>query len=77
MNVIMNKLNFLASKFFLIRIYKYYVIDSIIIVKKYGFKELLKQRGLKFFLIIITYYALRDTLVYILIPLLIAKGIFN
>jgi len=57
------------------RVYKYYIIDSVMIVKKEGFKELLKKRGWKFFLIIISYYAVRDTLLYIVIPYLIASGL--
>jgi hypothetical protein len=69
-NVLM-KLN----KFILFRLYKYYIIDSIIIVKKSGFKELLKRRGWKFFLVIIGYYTVRDTVLYILIPFFIARGI--
>jgi len=60
----------------LYRLYKYYIIDCILIVKKNGFKELLKQRGWKFLLIIISYYAVRDTLFYIVIPYLIASGFF-
>lgn len=58
------------------RLYKYYIVDSVLIVKDKGFKELLKQRGWKFFLIIISYYLVRDTLLYIVIPYLIAIGIF-
>lgn len=63
------------NRFFLFRLYKYYIIDSIIIVKKSGFKELLKKRGWKFFLIITAYYLVRDTILYIIIPFLIARGI--
>jgi hypothetical protein len=63
------------SKFFLFRLYKYYIIDSIIIVKKSGFRELLKRRGWKFFLVIAGYYTVRDTVLYILIPYFIARGV--
>ena len=66
-----------ANKFYLFRLYKYYVIDSIIIVKNSGLKELIKQRGWKFLLVIISYYAVRDTLVYIVIPYFLAKGIIT
>jgi hypothetical protein len=65
-----------VKKNFLFRIYKHYIIDSIVIVKKFGFKELFRRRGLKFLLVIFTYYLVRDTFVYIIIPLCIAKGIF-
>jgi hypothetical protein len=61
---------------FLFRLYRYYIIDSILIVKKFGFKELLRRRGLKFFLVIVTYYLVRDTLIYIIMPFCIAKGLF-
>ena len=61
---------------FLFRVYRHYVIDSLLIVKNFGFKELLRRRGKKFFLIIFSYYLVRDTLVYILIPLCLAKGLF-
>ncbi len=64
-----------VKKNFLFRLYKHYIIDSIVIVKKFGFKELFRRRGLKFFLVIFTYYLVRDTAAYVLIPLCIAKGI--
>jgi len=63
----------LVNRFILFRLYKYYIIDSIIIIKKNGLKELIKQRGWKFLLIIVSYYTVRDSIVYILIPLLISK----
>ena len=61
---------------FLFRLFKYYIIDSILMVKKCGFKELLRRRGWKFFLVIIGYYLIRDTIIYIIIPFCIAKGLF-
>ena len=39
MNSTMTIINKLASKNIIIRIYKYYIIDSIVIVKKEGFKS--------------------------------------
>jgi predicted nuclease of predicted toxin-antitoxin system len=75
MNNVLTFLNHMAAKNFIIRQYKYYIIDSIIIVKNQGFKELFRQRGIKFLVIIITYYAIRDTILYIIIPLLVAKGL--
>lgn len=66
----------LSAKNILVRFYKYYIIDSILIVKREGFKALLKKRGWKVFAMVIGYYTVRDTMVYIIIPLLIAKGIF-
>jgi hypothetical protein len=66
-----------ANKFFLFKLYRYYVIDSILIVKNEGFKELLKKRGWKFLLIIVSYYAVRDTVLYIILPYLIASGVIK
>lgn len=61
---------------FLVKLYRHFIIDSIMIVRKSGFKELFRQRGLKFLLIIILYYLIRDTLLYIVIPFWIASGFF-
>lgn len=66
----------LSTKNILVRFYKYYIIDSILIVKREGFKALLKKRGWKVFAVVIGYYTVRDTIVYIVVPLLIAEGIF-
>lgn len=60
----------------LFRFYKFYIIDSILIVKRSGFKELIRQRGWRVFWIVGGYYLVRDTLVYIIIPYCIARGIF-
>jgi hypothetical protein len=60
---------------FLFRLYKYYIFDSVIIIKRNGFKELIRQRGLKFLLIIISYYLVRDSLIYVVIPFLLARGL--
>ncbi|MBK9096846.1 MAG: hypothetical protein IPM14_01745 [bacterium] len=73
----MKEISNVADKFILVRFYKYYIIDSIIIVKDHGLKELFKRRGWKFLLIIISYYAVRDTLIYLIIPYLAAKGIIS
>jgi hypothetical protein len=67
----------LSAKNILVRFYKYYIIDSILIVKREGFKALLKKRGWKVFAVVIGYYTIRDTILYILIPFLVAKGIFK
>ncbi len=76
MSAVITYINQLAAKNIIVRLYKYYIIDSIIIVKSEGLKALLKKRGWKFFAIIISYYAVRDTVVYVLVPFLIAQGIF-
>ncbi|QQS34844.1 MAG: hypothetical protein IPM56_11290 [Ignavibacteriales bacterium] len=75
MNQIEAALEKLSSRNFIIRFYKYYIIDSILIAKREGFKSLLKQRGWKVFAVIVSYYTIRDTILYILIPLLIAHNI--
>jgi hypothetical protein len=72
----MTIINKFASKNILVRIYKYYIIDSILIVKKEGLKSLLKKRGWKIFAVVIGYYVLRDSILYILIPYLAARNIF-
>ena len=66
-----------TGNFILFRLYKYYIIDSIMIAKNHGIKELFKRRGWKFLLIVISYYALRDTLIYLVIPYLAVKGIIG
>lgn len=76
MNTVIGILNMLAAKNIIIKLYKYYIIDSILIVKREGFKSLLKKKGWKVFGIVIGYYAVRDTILYIVVPLLIAQGIF-
>ena len=65
----------LSARNILIRFYKYYIIDSILIVKREGFKTLLKKRGWKVFAVVIGYYAIRDTILYIIVPFIIAQGI--
>ena len=50
------------------RLYRYAVIDSLLIVKRRGLRELLRQRGWKFIAAVIAYYLVRDTLLYIVLP---------
>lgn len=61
---------------FIFKLYKYYLIDSIRIAREGGFKELLRQRGAKFFYIIIGYYLVRDTTLYLIIPYFLARKLF-
>ena len=42
-----------------------------------GFKLLLKKKGWYVILAIVTYYLIRDSILYILIPYLIYKGYFS
>lgn len=61
---------------FLLRLYKYYIIDSILLVKRAGLKELVRQRGVKFLYAAGVYYLVRDTVLYVLLPYFIARGLF-
>ena len=60
----------------LFRVYKHYIIDSVLILKQHGFKELVRQQGWKFLFVIASYYLVRDTIVYVAIPLIVARGLF-
>jgi len=75
MRTALTYVNRLATKNIIIRLYKYYIIDSIVLVKREGFKALLRERGWKVFAIIIGYYTVRDIILYVLIPLLVANGL--
>jgi hypothetical protein len=50
--------------------------DGICIVRKHGFKELVHRKGKRAILAVIGYYLVRDSILYLLIPYCIAKGIF-
>lgn len=58
------------------RLYRYAVIDSLLIAKRHGLRELFRQRGWKFAAGVCGYYLVRDTLLYIVLPLCLARGIF-
>lgn len=58
------------------RFYSYAVIDSLLIVKRRGLRELLRRRGWRFIAAVIAYYLVRDSLLYIVVPLLVARGLF-
>ncbi len=59
------------------KLYKTYISDSILIVRNEGFKELLKRKGWKFLAVIVLYYLIRDSIIYIIIPVLIVKGVIE
>ncbi len=44
--------------------------------KEHGFKKTLKKYGWKLFTIIFLYYLIRDSILYIIIPYFVLKGIF-
>lgn len=60
----------------ILKLYKHYIIDSVLILRQHGMKELIKRRGWKFLALIFAYYLVRDTLIYIVLPLCVAKGFF-
>lgn len=45
--------------------------------RKEGFRALIKQKGWKVVVAIIIYYLIRDSILYILIPYLIARGLMS
>ena len=59
----------------LFRFSKHTIIDSALILKRFGLKELVRQRGWKFLLAIFAYYLVRDTILYLVIPLCVARGL--
>lgn len=74
---IVSKILTILQENFLFRSYKYYVIDSVLIAKNRGVKELFRARGLKFILAVIVYYIIRDSIIYFVIPFLVARGFFE
>ena len=58
------------------QLYRYAVLDSFSIVRRQGWRELLRQRGWRFIAAVLAYYIVRDTVLYVLIPLCIARGLF-
>jgi hypothetical protein len=72
----MSKILTILQGNFLFSVYKYYILDSVLIIKNRGLKELLRTRGLKFILVVIAYYIARDSMIYLVIPFLVARGLF-
>jgi hypothetical protein len=65
----------LVQKNPLLRLYRHYVIDSVLILRQRGLRELVRQRRWKFLLLLAGYYLVRDTIFYVAIPLLVARGL--
>jgi len=63
------------KQFSLFRAYKYYVADSNYIVKNYGFKTLLGLRGTGFLVFTIFLNLVQHSILYVIIPFFIAKGL--
>ena len=57
------------------RWYKFVILDSIEMIRTSGFKEFLRQRGWKVIAIVVVYYLVRDSILYILLPYLVARQI--
>lgn len=54
-----------------------FISDSVEIFRDSGFKGLIKEKGWKFVFYFFMFYLIRDSIIYILIPYLIGKPIFN
>jgi hypothetical protein len=54
-----------------------FLLEYVQIWRKEGFRALIKKKGWKVVVLIICYYLVRDSILYILIPYLIARGIFS
>jgi hypothetical protein len=58
------------------RFYRYAVKDTYLILRSHGIREVVRRRGWKFLAGVLAYYLVRDTLIYLVVPLLVARGIF-
>lgn len=72
MNLLPAMRTLLASCF---RIYRHVVLDSLDMVRHQGARELLRRRGWRFAGAVLGYYLVRDTVVYVLLPLWLARGL--
>ena len=54
-----------------------FISESIHIYRDSGLKGLIKKKGWKFVFYFFMFYLIRDSIIYILIPYLIGKPIFN
>ena len=52
-----------------------FLAKYVVIFKKSGFKGLIKEGGWKLLFLFFMYYLIRDSILYILIPYLVVKGI--
>ena len=53
-----------------------FIVEWAKLLRKEGFKVFIKKRGWKVLLTIVIFYAIRDSVLYILIPFLIYIGLF-
>jgi hypothetical protein len=61
---------------FPLRLYRDTIVESVRIIRSGGFRELLRRRGWRFVGAVLAYYIIRDSLIYIVLPLGIARGWF-
>lgn len=59
----------------LFRWYKFFILDSVAMIRESGFKTFLRKRGWKVIAVVFIYYLIRDTFLYILLPYLVAREI--
>jgi hypothetical protein len=57
------------------RWYKSYIVDSVQMIRHSGFKVFFRRRGWKIITVVILYYLIRDSVLYILLPYLVARQI--
>jgi hypothetical protein len=57
------------------RWYESYIVDSVQMIRRSGFKVFFRQRGWKIITVVILYYLIRDSVLYILLPYLVARQI--
>ena len=55
--------------------YKFFILDSITMIRQSGFKEFFRRRGWKVIVVVFLYYLIRDSFLYILLPYLVAREI--
>jgi len=53
-----------------------FIIEWVKLLREEGFKVFVKKRGWKVLLTIVIFYAIRDGILYILLPFLIYHGLF-
>ena len=58
-----------------VRLYRYVVLDSLVILRRHGARELLRRRGWRFAGAVLGYYLVRDILLYVLLPLWLARSL--
>ncbi|MBD3225069.1 MAG: hypothetical protein GF313_10100 [Caldithrix sp.] len=52
-----------------------FIKEWVTLIRENGIREFLKQKGWKFLAVIVLYYLIRDTILYIIIPYLVINNI--